>query len=235
MVLGRRLRRCDYGDWADPQTFTELVGGAGTVLFRCCLNLVQLLHHVSGYPRGYLVTPPRRASETARPCWATRSPTGRSNACRSSRPIRRQTAASAAGTRRTRLSCTMQKQAMRERGGGQPLAPRKKLDGHRLPLYIRKDGKVYRGRPNGGRAHAQGHNSRAIGICREGSSMTETMPQAQLDALKDLIRTMMAKYLGAKLLRHKDVNSTDCLARISRGQRCRSTTPKPRQRRRKPR
>ena len=40
--------------------------------------------------------------------------------------------------------------------------------------------------------------------------MTETMPQAQLNALKELIRTMMAKYPGAKLLRHKDVNSTDC-------------------------
>ena len=40
--------------------------------------------------------------------------------------------------------------------------------------------------------------------------MTETMPAAQLNALKELIRAMMAKYPGAKLLRHKDVNSTDC-------------------------
>lgn len=78
-------------------------------------------------------------------------------------------------------------------------------------FYIRKDGKVYRGRPEWAvGAHAQGHNSCAIGICVEGSYMTETMPQAQLDALKGLIRTLMAKYPGAKLLRHKDVNSTDC-------------------------
>ncbi len=78
-------------------------------------------------------------------------------------------------------------------------------------FYIRKDGKVYRGRPEWAvGAHAQGHNSRAIGICCEGSYMTETMPQAQLDALKALIRAMMAKYPGAKLLRHRDVNSTDC-------------------------
>ena len=78
-------------------------------------------------------------------------------------------------------------------------------------FYVRKDGKVYRGRPEWAvGAHAQGHNSRAVGICCEGSYMTETMPQAQLTALKDLIRTMMAKYPGAKLLRHKDVNSTDC-------------------------
>ena len=78
-------------------------------------------------------------------------------------------------------------------------------------FYIRKDGRIYRGRPEWAvGAHAQGHNSRAVGICCEGSYMTETMPQAQLDALKDLIRAMMAKYPGAKLLRHKDVNSTDC-------------------------
>ena len=78
-------------------------------------------------------------------------------------------------------------------------------------FYIRKDGKVYRGRPEWAvGAHAQGCNSRAIGICCEGSYMTETMPAAQLNALKELIRAMMAKYPGAKLLRHKDVNSTDC-------------------------
>ncbi len=78
-------------------------------------------------------------------------------------------------------------------------------------FYIRKDGKVYRGRPEWAvGAHAQGHNSRAIGICCEGSYMKETMPTAQLDALKALIRTEMSKYPGAKLLRHKDVNSTDC-------------------------
>ena len=78
-------------------------------------------------------------------------------------------------------------------------------------FYIRKDGKVYRGRPEWAvGAHAQGHNSCAIGICCEGSYMRETMPAAQLNALKELIRTLMAKYPGAKLLRHKDVNSTDC-------------------------
>ena len=43
--------------------------------------------------------------------------------------------------------------------------------------------------------------------------MTETMPAAQLAALENLIRTMMAKYPGAKLLRHCDVNSTDCPGR----------------------
>lgn len=77
--------------------------------------------------------------------------------------------------------------------------------------YIRKDGRVYRGRPEWAiGAHAKGHNSRAVGICCEGAYMTETMPAAQLASLRQLIRELMAKYPGAKLLRHCDVNSTDC-------------------------
>ena len=78
-------------------------------------------------------------------------------------------------------------------------------------FYIRKDGRIYRGRPECAvGAHAQGHNSRSVGICVEGAYMTETMPKAQFDALVGLVREEMAKYPGAKLLRHKDVNSTDC-------------------------
>lgn len=77
--------------------------------------------------------------------------------------------------------------------------------------YIRKDGSIYRGRPEWAvGAHAQGHNSVSIGICCEGAYMTETMPQAQLASLKALIRDIMARYGKLTLLRHKDVNSTDC-------------------------
>lgn len=78
-------------------------------------------------------------------------------------------------------------------------------------FYIRKDGRIYRGRPEWAvGAHAQGHNNRSVGICCEGMYMTETMPKAQFDALVWLVREEMAKYPGAKVLRHKDVNSTDC-------------------------
>ena len=78
-------------------------------------------------------------------------------------------------------------------------------------FYIRKDGRIYRGRPEWAvGAHAQGHNSRSVGICCEGSYMSETMPKAQFDALVGLVREEMAKCPGAKVLRHKDVNSTDC-------------------------
>lgn len=77
--------------------------------------------------------------------------------------------------------------------------------------YIRKDGSVYRGRPEWALgAHAVGHNDRSIGICCEGAYMTETMPAAQLASLKALLRNIMGRYGKLTLLRHKDVNSTDC-------------------------
>lgn len=77
--------------------------------------------------------------------------------------------------------------------------------------YIRKDGSVYRGRPEWALgAHAVGHNDRSIGICCEGAYMTETMPAAQLASLKALLRDIMGRYGKLQLLRHKDVNSTDC-------------------------
>ena len=77
--------------------------------------------------------------------------------------------------------------------------------------YVRKDGTIWRGRPEWALgAHAVGHNDKSIGICCEGAYMTETMPAAQLAALKDLIRDIMNRYGNLKLLRHKDVNETDC-------------------------
>lgn len=77
--------------------------------------------------------------------------------------------------------------------------------------YIRKDGSIYRGRPEWAvGAHATGHNDRSIGICCEGAYMTETMPAAQLASLKALLRDIMGRYGKLALRRHKDVNSTDC-------------------------
>lgn len=77
--------------------------------------------------------------------------------------------------------------------------------------YIRKDGSVYRGRPEWALgAHAVGHNDRSIGICCEGAYMTETMPATQLAALRALLLDIMGRYGKLTLLRHKDVNSTDC-------------------------
>ena len=77
--------------------------------------------------------------------------------------------------------------------------------------YIRKDGSIYRGRPEWAvGAHATGHNDRSIGICCEGAYMTETMPTAQLASLKALLRDIMGRYGTLALKRHRDVNSTSC-------------------------
>lgn len=77
--------------------------------------------------------------------------------------------------------------------------------------YIRKDGSIYRGRPEWAvGAHATGHNDRSIGICCEGAYMTEIMPAAQLASLKALLRDIMGRYGALALKRHRDVNPTDC-------------------------
>ena len=60
---------------------------------------------------------------------------------------------------------------------------------------MRKDGTVYRLRPEGKiGAHASGSNSDSIGICFEGSYMTETMPQAQINAGKELVAYLKQIY-----------------------------------------
>lgn len=77
--------------------------------------------------------------------------------------------------------------------------------------YIRKDGSIYRGRPEWAvGAHATGHNDRSIGICCEGAYMTETMPAVQLASLKALLRDIMGRYGTLALKRHRDVNATSC-------------------------
>lgn len=78
-------------------------------------------------------------------------------------------------------------------------------------FYVRKDGSIYRGRPeNKLGAHASGANNDSIGICFEGAYMKETMPTAQLNAGKELVAYLKNKYGITKVQRHKDVCATDC-------------------------
>jgi N-acetyl-anhydromuramyl-L-alanine amidase AmpD len=77
--------------------------------------------------------------------------------------------------------------------------------------YVRKDGTIYRGRPEdavGG--HATGHNSVAIGICFEGNFEIEQMSEAQKKAGRALVQDVLTRYPKAKVLRHRDVNATAC-------------------------
>ena len=78
-------------------------------------------------------------------------------------------------------------------------------------LIIYKDGTVHEGRPlNAVGAHASGHNSRSVGVCCIGRYDEETMPQAQLNAAKQVQAYLKSLYPGAATKRHKDVNATSC-------------------------
>ena len=78
-------------------------------------------------------------------------------------------------------------------------------------FFVRKDGSVYRGRPEtvvG--AHAGNNNYDSIGICFEGNFMTETMGGAQRKAGQELVQYLKDKYGISKVQRHSDVNATGC-------------------------
>lgn len=84
-------------------------------------------------------------------------------------------------------------------------------DGIGYHYFIRKDGSVYRGRPeNTVGAHAGNNNGDSIGICFEGNYEKETMPPAQFDAGVELIADILRRYGSLKIIGHRDVNSTAC-------------------------
>lgn len=78
-------------------------------------------------------------------------------------------------------------------------------------FFVRKNGSVYRGRPeNTVGAHASGSNSDSVGVCFEGAYMTETMPAAQKTAGKELIAYLKGQYGISKVQAHRDVCATSC-------------------------
>lgn len=81
-------------------------------------------------------------------------------------------------------------------------------------FYLRKDGRIYRGRPVGKTgAHCIGYNSKSVGICFEGNFETEKMPKVQLEAGRELLKYLKAIYPKAEIRRHRDLNSTACPGR----------------------
>lgn len=79
-------------------------------------------------------------------------------------------------------------------------------------FYVRKDGSVFRGRPQemvG--AHCVGYNLTSVGVCFEGNYQTErTMPPAQLQAGMELVSYLKGLYPCAAVKRHKDFMATVC-------------------------
>ena len=78
-------------------------------------------------------------------------------------------------------------------------------------FYIRKDGSIYRGRPeNTVGAHAVGANYNSIGICFEGNFSKEEMGQPQLKAGQELIAYLKEKYNISKVVGHRDIDNSEC-------------------------
>lgn len=82
-------------------------------------------------------------------------------------------------------------------------------------FYIRKNGNIYRGRPeNTIGAHAVGANYNSIGICFEGNFEKETMSSAQLKVGQELVAHLKNKYKINTIKGHKEVGSgTTCPGR----------------------
>ena len=78
--------------------------------------------------------------------------------------------------------------------------------------FIRKDGTIYRGRPEWATgAHAQGKNHESIGICVEGNYDVEyVMPDDQKESVKAVLRDIKLRYPNTTVKGHKNVGATGC-------------------------
>lgn len=77
--------------------------------------------------------------------------------------------------------------------------------------FVRKNGEIWKGRPdNAIGAHVAGHNTNTLGICAEGSYMSEDMPQAQKNAIIELCKYLCNKYGINKIYGHREVGSSNC-------------------------
>lgn len=80
--------------------------------------------------------------------------------------------------------------------------------------YVRKDGAIYRGRPeawSGG--HTTNWNYCSIGICFEGNFENETMPGAQRRAGAALVADIRRRYPSITVGKHSQYQATACPGR----------------------
>ena len=77
--------------------------------------------------------------------------------------------------------------------------------------YVRKDGTVYRGRPeNMTGGHTTNYNWCAIGICFEGNFEKETMSAAQRKAGAELVANIKSRYPSITVGKHSQYGATSC-------------------------
>ena len=82
-------------------------------------------------------------------------------------------------------------------------------------FYVRKDGKIYQGRPiETVGAHTLGANQKSIGICFEGDFEKEQkMPLLEEKSGRKLVDYVKTIYQNAKVVGHRDLQSTLCPGR----------------------
>lgn len=81
--------------------------------------------------------------------------------------------------------------------------------------FVRKDGSVWRGRPEQTvGAHTYGYNRVSLGVCFEGDYETEReMPAMQKEAGRALLARLRGRYPGARVAGHREFLATDCPGR----------------------
>lgn len=78
-------------------------------------------------------------------------------------------------------------------------------------FYIRKDGSIYRGRPeNAIGAHTIGKNRESLGICLEGNFENEKISDKQKEALEKLSTYLIINYNLEGVYKHGDFSQTAC-------------------------
>lgn len=77
-------------------------------------------------------------------------------------------------------------------------------------FYVRKDGRIYRGRPESWLgAHTSGHNDK-LGICVEGNFEKEYMSSEQQEAVTALVAYLQVQYGALTVYAHRDLDATAC-------------------------
>ena len=77
--------------------------------------------------------------------------------------------------------------------------------------YVRKDGSVYKGRPEEyAGAHCPGVNSSSIGICAEGNFDKEDMSEKQEQSIIELIACIKEEYNIEYVKGHREILATTC-------------------------
>lgn len=77
--------------------------------------------------------------------------------------------------------------------------------------FVRKDGSVYKGRPEEWKnGHTYGYSENSLGICFEGDFEVEKMTDAQVNAGANLVYDILNRYPGIQVVKHSKLSATSC-------------------------